>query len=244
MQSESPDGRAGFATTHWSLIIAAGHPSRPDCRDSLAQLCQTYWFPLYAYARRRGVAEDEARDLTQSFFAELLENNTLSVADPQRGRFRGFLLTAFRNFMSNEWDKARAQKRGGGTLPWSLDFSSGESRYALEPVEQTTAERLFERQWVLSLLDQVLTRLRSEFVQQGRAELFEQLRPFITPQSAPPTYATICRSSGMTEGAAAVAVHRLRRRYRQLLRDEIAHTVSDPGDVDDEIRSLFQAFHT
>ena len=241
-QSSVPAGATQFTGTHWSIVLAAGHPSHPACRESLAKLCQAYWFPLYAYARRRTHDVHEAQDLTQEFFAELLEKNYLAVASPERGRFRAFLLTAFKHFMANEWDKARAQKRGGGVAAIPLDFVSGETRYALEPADELTPDRAFERQWVLSLLDRVLGQLREAFARDGKLDQFERLKVFITPQTSAVSHGDMARELGMTEGAVAVAAHRLRRRYRELLRAEIAQTVASPGEVDDEIRSLFAAF--
>lgn len=235
-------GAAQFTLTHWSLVLAAGHPSHPACRQSLTALCQAYWYPLYAYARRHARDVHEAQDMTQAFFTELLEKNYLAAASPERGRFRAFLLTAFKHFMANEWDKARAQKRGGGVAPLPLDFAAVESRLSLEPADELTPDRAFDREWVLSLLDRVLGQLREEFARGGKLDQFERLKVFIIPQTSPVSHGDVAREIGMTPGAVAVAAHRLRRRYRELLRAEIAQTVATPGDVDDEIRSLFAAF--
>jgi RNA polymerase sigma factor (sigma-70 family) len=234
-------GAADFDTTHWSVVLTAGHRSSPDSRKALSTLCQAYWYPLYAYARRRGRNVEEAQDLTQEFFARLLEKDYLAVAQPGRGRFRSFLLTAFKHFLANEWDKARAQKRGGGCAPISLDFATGESRYLREPADELTPERIYERQWALTLLEQVLARLRDEFVRAGKADLFEQLKVFITPRTTADCYAEAAGELSISQEAVRVAVHRLRRRYRQLLRAEISQTVAEPSDVEDEIRSLFSA---
>lgn len=234
-------GPAEFASTHWSIVLAAGHRSSPGSRDALATLCRAYWFPLYAYARRRTRDVHEAQDLTQAFFVALLEKDSLASVHPDRGRFRAFLITAFKNFMANEWEKAHAQKRGGGVAPIPLDFDAGESRFSREPTDELTPERLFERDWVLSLLDRVLDRLRDEFERGGKLDQFERLKVFITPQSTASSHAEVARELGMTEGAVAVAAHRLRRRYRDLLRAEIAQTVASPDEVDDEIRNLFEA---
>jgi DNA-directed RNA polymerase specialized sigma24 family protein len=240
--SSDPAGAAQFTGTHWSIVLAAGHQSHPACRQALAALCRAYWFPLYSYARRRVWDAHQAQDLTQEFFAELLEKNYLAVASPERGRFRAFLLTAFKHFMANEWEKARAQKRCGGVAPISLDFVSGETRYAVEPAGELTPDRAFERQWALSLLDRVLGQLREDFACDGKLDQFERLKVFITPQASTASHGDVARELGMTEGAVAVAVHRLRRRYRELLRGEIAQTVALPGEVEDEIRCLFAAF--
>jgi RNA polymerase sigma-70 factor (ECF subfamily) len=184
---------------------------------------------------------DEAQDLTQGFFARLLEKDYLAVAQPERGRFRSFLLTAFKHFLTNEWDKARAQKRGGGRSPISLDFVAGEERFVREPADELTPERIYDRHWALALLEQVLGRLRDEFVRDGKADQFEQLKIFITPTTTTISYADVAAKLGVSQGAVRVAVHRLRHRYRQRLRAEIAQTVAEPGDVEDEIRSLFRA---
>jgi RNA polymerase sigma-70 factor (ECF subfamily) len=232
-------GAADFDTTHWSVILAAGQRSSSGSSEALSALCQSYWYPLYAYARSAVRNADEAQDLTQEFFARLLEKDYLAVAQPQRGRFRSFLLTVFKRFLANEWDKARAQKRGGGRSPISLDFAAGERRYVCEPADDLTPERIYDRQWALTLLDRVLARLRAEFVQAGKDKHFDQLKAFLTGQKAAVSYAEVARELDMTEGAAKVAAHRMRRRYRELLRAEIAETVSGPEEVEDEIRRLF-----
>jgi RNA polymerase sigma-70 factor (ECF subfamily) len=179
--------------------------------------------------------------LTQEFFARLLEKDYVGDADPERGKFRAFLLTAFKHFLANEWHKARAQKRGGGRAPISLDFAAGESRYLREPADELTPERIYDRQWALTLLEHVLARLREELVRAGQAELFEQLKVFITPSTTAAGYAAAAGELNISEGAVRVAVHRLRRRYRHLLRAEISQTVAEPSNVEDEIRSLFSA---
>jgi len=234
-----PSGAAQFDTTHWSVVLAAGHRSSPDSDKALESLCGTYWYPLYAYARRRVGDVHQAQDLTQEFFARLLEKNCVGLARPERGRFRSFLLTTFQHFLVNEFEKAKAQKRGGGRVPISLDFESADSRYSLEPVENLTPERLYEKQWALTLIDRVLDRLQEEFARAGKTQQFEHLKVFIYGKTAPRAYADAARELGMTEGAARVAAHRLRRRYRQLLWAEIAQTVAQPEEIDDEIRSLF-----
>jgi RNA polymerase sigma-70 factor (ECF subfamily) len=241
-QPNAPIGPSEFASTHWSIVLAAGHRSSPGSRGALATLCTSYWFPLYAYARRRTRDLHEAQDLTQEFFAALLEKDYLAAVRPERGRFRAFLLTAFKHFMANEWEKAHAQKRGGGVVPIPLDFVAGESRFIREPADGLTPERLFERQWVLSLLDRVLQHLRDEFARAGKLDEFDRLKVFITPQTSAVSHSDVARDLAITENAVAVAAHRLRRRYRELLRAEIAQTVAGPGEVDDEIRSLFAAF--
>jgi RNA polymerase sigma factor (sigma-70 family) len=235
-------GGKSFATTHWSLVLAAGHGSRPDAATALATLCEAYWHPLYYYVRRRGYRAEEAQDLTQAFFAKLLEKGYLKVADPDRGRFRSFLLVSLNHFLANEWDRARAKKRGGKVL--SLDIEGAESRYSLEPADDLTAEKLFERRWAMTLLDLVLARLREEFAREGRERVFERLKDFLGGAAADAPYRQAAADLGMTEAAVKMAVHRLRRQYRRLLRAQIAQTVASPEQVDDEIRHLFAALES
>jgi len=239
-----PESRSGgarsFATTHWSLVLAAAQDRRPDAQAALATLCQTYWYPLYYYVRRRGHRPDEAQDLTQAFFAALLEKEYLRVADPERGRFRSFLLASLNHFLANEWDRARAQKRGGGKVI-SMDVADAESRYSLEPADNLTAETLFERQWAMTLLDQVLTELREELARGGKQPLFDRLKGFLGGGAPGASYGQVAAELGMTEGAVKTAVHRLRRHYRRLLRARIAQTVASAEEIDDEIRHLFAA---
>lgn len=230
-----------FAATRWSMVLAAGHRSSPGSRRALESLCQTYWYPLYAYVRRRVPDVHEAQDLTQEFFASLLERNALAAADRERGRFRSFLLASFKNFLSDEWDKANAQKRGGGRAAIPLNLPSGESRYSIEPADELSPERLYEKQWALTLLGQVLDRLCDELAAKGKANQFQALKPFLDGEGEAGGYESAARSLGMSQAAAKVAVHRLRRRYREILRAEIAETVAGPADVDDEIRSLRRA---
>lgn len=230
-----------FVTTHWSVVLTAGRSDTTRAHDALARLCQAYWHPLYAYVRRLGHAPSDAQDLTQEFFARLLAKNYLADADESRGRFRSFLLTALKHFLANEWDKARARKRGGGRLPVPIDFGSAETNCHFEPADTTTPEKIFERRWALTLLEQVLRRLREEYVRAGREKLFEQLKPTLTETSRAVRYAEIATRLEMTEGAVKVAVHRLRLRYREVLRAEIADTVASPAEVEDELRNLFAA---
>jgi RNA polymerase sigma factor (sigma-70 family) len=234
------DPRQSFATTRWSQVLAAGRPGSSDSAVALAELCQRYWYPLYAFVRRRVGDEHQARDLTQEFFARLLEKDVLAAAQPERGRFRAFLLTALGNFLTNEWHKAHAARRGGGQPALPLDFAWGEQRYQREPADPWTAERLFERQWALLLLDQVFTALRAHYEHQGRAALFDELKGFLAGDRAGPTYAEVGRKLGLREGAVKVAVHRLRKSYRDLLRAEVAQTVASDADVDEEIAELFR----
>jgi RNA polymerase sigma-70 factor (ECF subfamily) len=238
---DASSARAGdrqFAVTRWSMVLAAGRRSSPDSRQALEVLCQTYWYPLHAYVRRRVADVHEAQDLTQAFFASLLEKNALAVAREERGRFRAFLLTAFKHFLSDEWDKAQAQKRGGGRPGISLNLESAERRYALEPVDNLTPERLYEKQWALTLLDRVLNRLGDEFAAKGKDRQFQTLKPFLTGETGPNGYEVAARALGISPAAAKVAAHRARRRYREILRAEIAETVAEPQEADDEIRDL------
>ncbi len=223
-------------------MLAAGDRSSPDSREALESLCTVYWYPLYAYVRRRISDVNEAQDLTQAFFAELLEKNYVGSATPQRGRFRAFLLTALKHFLSKQRDKAKAKKRGGGRVPIRLDFASGDSRCSVEPAGGLAPEEVYHRRWAATLLELVLARLEREFAEVGKQAQFEQLKRFVIGQHEGATYADAGRILGTTEAAAKMAVHRMRRRYRRLLRDEVAQTVADPGDVDDEIRELFATF--
>jgi RNA polymerase sigma-70 factor (ECF subfamily) len=236
-----PAAAGRFATTHWSLIAAARDPTSSQAGVALAALCEAYWYPLYAYIRRQGVAADEAQDLTQEFFARLLEKHWLDGVDQTKGTFRSFLLTACQHFLANERDRARAQKRGGNCKMVSIDFRDAEARYGNEPAHDLTAEKLYARRWALTLLDQVLGRLRETFVRSGRGPLFERLRIFLLGEKQETRYGQVAEELGMTEGAVKVAVHRLRRQYRDLLREEIARTLRDPIYIDEEIRDLFAA---
>lgn len=239
-----PTGRMvsepAFVTTHWSVVLTAGRNDTTRARHALARLCQAYWYPLYAYVRRLGHSPHDAQDLTQEFFARLLGKNYLADADESRGRFRSFLLAALKHFLANEWDRASAKKRGGG-LPISINLDETETSYGFEPADQTTAEKIFERRWALTLLAQVLRRLREEHVRDGREKLFEELKPTLTEASRTVRYAEIAARLGTSEGAVKVAVHRLRQRYREVLRAEIADTVASPAEVEDELRNLFAA---
>jgi RNA polymerase sigma-70 factor (ECF subfamily) len=232
-------GHSQFATTRWSMVLAAGRRSSPDADQALETLCETYWFPLYAYARRRVSQPSDAQDSTQSFFATLLERDYVRQAAPERGRFRAYLLTAFQHFLSKEWDKAKAQKRGGGRLPIRLDFSEGESRWQLEPCSQLTADQLYERQWALAVLNRVMERLADEMAAAGKATHFSLLKDFMIGEHGEQTYEDVAPKLETTPAAAKMAASRMRRRYRQLLREEIAQTVASPDEVDEEIRDLF-----
>lgn len=233
-----PAPRDYFATTRWSVVLAAGRKSSPDSERALAELCRQYWYPLYAYVRRRGHGREDAEDLVQGFFARLLERDALGGLDAGRGKFRAYLLATLKNFLANEWDRSRAQKRGGGVEHLSLDWQAADERYHLEPPDRESPDVLFDRAWALALLGRVIDRLRDECAADGRAALFAVAKEQLTAASDTVTHAELGASLGMTEGAARVAVHRLRKRYRELLRDEIAQTLADPEQVADELRSL------
>jgi len=224
-----------FAATRWTIVLAAGHGTSPQAGRALEELCRTYWYPLYAYVRRRGYESHEAEDLTQEFFARLLAKKYLADVDREKGRFRSFLLASLKHFLANEWDRAHAQKRGGGQTLVSLD---AETRYQREPVDEASADKLLDRAWAVALLDQVLARLEME----SEPKQFAALKAFLTVGQDAIPYAEVAGKLGTTEGAVKVAVHRLRKRYRALLREEIAHTVASPAEIDDEIRHLFAAF--
>ncbi len=236
-----PVGRRGrFLTTHWSLVLAAGDSSSAGSREALATLCEQYWYPAYVFVRRQGYSADEAADLTQGFFTRVLEKSYFQQVHPERGRFRSFLLACLRHFLSNERDRARTLKRGGEHPPISLELETAEGRYQIEPSDELTPEKIFDRRWALTLLDRVLNRLREEQVAAGKAKSFEALTEFLTGDTTTP-YSVVARTLDMSEGAVKVAVHRLRRRFRDLLTDEIAQTVSEPDDIDREIQHLLEA---
>ncbi len=232
-------GDRQFSATRWSVVVVAGRRSSPDSRRALESLCEAYWYPLYAYVRRRVTDVNDAHDLTQAFFAELLAKNYFGSATAERGRFRAFLLTALKHFLSKEWDKAKTQKRGGGKTPIPLDFESADSHYRLEPASGLTAEQIYDREWAVALLGRILKRLEEEAVQAGKSQQFTELKPFLIGEHSGATYAQVAPQLGMTESAAKMAAHRLRRRYRELLREEIAETVSGPDEVEAEISNLF-----
>jgi RNA polymerase sigma factor (sigma-70 family) len=247
MPSTAPDsdstapGPGSFALTHWTVVLAAGASDSTHARDALETLCRTYWHPIYAFVRRQGHSPHDAQDLTQEFFARLLEKNYLGGVNRAKGRFRSFLLVCLKHFLANEWDKAGAQKRGAHPVLIPINVQTAETSYGLEPAESMTAERVFERRWALTLLEQVLARVRAEYTREGKARTFEHLKSALTGERRSVPYAEISARLGISEGAVKVAVHRLRQRYRALLREEIAHTVSGPEQVEEEIRALFSA---
>jgi len=247
--SSSRSAARQFAATRWTVVLTAGQAASPQAGRALEELCRAYWYPLYAYVRRRGYDVHEAEDLTQEFFARLLAKNYLASVDRSKGKFRSFLLASLKHFLANEWDRAHAAKRGGGQPLLPLDTQTGEKRYRSEPsmtgsgpVDELTAQKLLERQWALALLDLVLNRLQAESAADGKGEQFDQLKLFLTEGKGTTSYASVAKKLGTTEGAVKVAVYRLRRRYRELLREEIAHTVASPAEIEEEIRHLFAAF--
>lgn len=245
---EGPDSdsksQRRFATTRWSVVLAAGGESSPEAETALATLCETYWFPLYAYVRRRGYGSAEAQDLTQGFFTRLLEKEGLRSVRRDRGRFRSFLLASVRNFLINEWDRTQALKRGAGRPSFSINVDAAERRYQSQAVDDRTPEVIYERQWALSLLDRVQEGLRDEHVTAGKEEWFDVLSPFLSGGDRSLSYRELAADLAMTEAAVKVAIHRLRRRFRERLRREIAQTVATEEEVDDEIRGLFDALRS
>jgi RNA polymerase sigma-70 factor (ECF subfamily) len=229
-----------FERTHWSVVMSAGNQQSPLAQAALAKLCQTYWYPLYVFVRRQGRSAEDAQDLVQGFFAKAIEKNFVAAAEPEKGRFRSFLLLALKRYMANEWDHDHREKRGGGKDIVSLDEQDTELRYKAEPADEISPGKAFERQWALTLLQQVLDRLSAEFSSAGKARLFEELKVFLSGEKGG-SYAEIGVRLGITEATIKVTVHRLRLRYRELLRLEIANTVSSPEAIEDEIQDLCAA---
>jgi RNA polymerase sigma-70 factor (ECF subfamily) len=245
MRTESSDSGPGanggaFATTLWSVVAAAGDASAAAAQPALEQLCRSYWYPLYAHVRRRGYSREDAEDLTQAFFARLLKHGSLSAADSSRGRFRCFLLAGLNHFLANEWNKARAEKRGGDRSHLSFDAARAEQLYDREDSRELNPEELYERSWALQFLDHVRARLREMYAGEGKADRYEALERFLPGEEDPPSYAQAAAQLGVPEGTLKAEVHRLKRRYGELLREEIAHTVAGPGQIDDELRYLIQ----
>jgi DNA-directed RNA polymerase specialized sigma24 family protein len=231
-----------FATTHWTVVLAAGRRHTPQAQAALEQLCQTYWFPLYAYIRRRGYAKADAEDLTQAFFARLLEKNFLAGVAAEKGKFRAFLLASLKHFLANEWDKSQAQKRGGGERHLSLDWQTADTTFQVASVNEPSPDKAFDREWAMALLGKVIQRLQGECEAEGRGKQFAELKTFLTAGKGETSHAKAAGKLDMDETAVRVAVHRLRKRYRVLLREEIAQTLSEPGMVEEEMRALFGAF--
>lgn len=230
-----------FATTHWSVVLAAGGQESSAAAEALETLCRGYWYPLYVYVRRRGYGVEDAQDLTQQFFARVLEKGTFRRANPERGKFRTFLLHTLQNFLANEWNHAHAVKRGGRAVMFSMEVQEAEGRYAVEPATTLTPERAYDKRWALTLLEQVLTGLRQEYTQTGKARVFEELADLLWGKEAASSYARIGERLSMKETAVRGAMHRLRSRFRERLRTEVANTVVDFGQVDEELRELLTA---
>jgi RNA polymerase sigma-70 factor (ECF subfamily) len=226
-----------FATTHWSIVLAAANHETPGAAVGLEQLCRTYWYPLYAYVRRSGHNPEDSQDFTQEFFHRLLHKDYLAQVKRQKGKFRSFLLACLRHFLSEQRDRARTVKRGGGANCLSLDAQTAEERYRLEPVDRMDAEKIFERRWAMTLLEHALRRLRDETASAGNAEMFDRLKDFVAGESEV-TCSEVADRMKMTESAVKSALHRLRQRYRELVREEVAHTVADPAEIDVELRYL------
>jgi RNA polymerase sigma-70 factor (ECF subfamily) len=231
---------AGFVPTRWTVVLTAARSDTTHAREALAQLCQTYWYPLYACVRRKGYAPPDAEDLTQAFFARVLEEHFIAAADPAKGRFRSFLLTRLNHFLADEWDRLTAQKRGGGQRLIPLESGTADTRYQIEPVDQYSPDKLFEYRWAVTLLELVFARLRQEYESDGKTALFDELKECLAQTRAAVPYAEASARLGLSEGALRVAAHRLRQRYRDLLRAEIAETVSRPEEVEEELRYLFR----
>ncbi len=221
-------------------MLAAGDREMPQAAEALEELCRSYWYPLYAYTRRRGSSPEDAQDLTQAFFAHLLRKDFLSRVGPEKGRFRSYLLACLKHFLADEWEKARTAKRGGGAASVALDWERAEGRYQSEAGAEASAETLYERRWALELLDHVLNQLREEAVASGKEPVFDQLQGSLLGERPAETYAQLGERLGLSETAVKVTVHRLRQRYRELLREQIAHTVARPEEIEEEMRYLFE----
>jgi RNA polymerase sigma-70 factor (ECF subfamily) len=230
--------RESFATTQWSVVLAAADDLTEVSRDALAVLCGTYWYPLYVYVRRRTGNFHEAQDLTQAFFAHLIEKQVIGKAQPERGRFRTFLLTALKNFLANEWHKARADRRGGGRVTISFDFGAAESRFQIEPYHESTPEMIYERRWVMTLLENVLGTLQAELAEAGKGNQFDELRNALAGEMKAADYARAAAALGITPAAAKQAAFRMRKRYRTLLQQAVAQTVASDEDLAEEIQWL------
>ena len=242
MEPASPKTTHGiFATTHWTVVLAAGRVSSPQADVALEELCRTYWYPLYAYVRHQGHTREDAEDLTQGFFARLLEKNYLEGISSDGGKFRSFLLVAVKRFLANEWDYANRQKRGGGIMPLSLDWQDAETRYQINPADNLSPDKLYDQAWAVVVLERVITRLRDESNADGKAGLYDQLKTFLMMGKSEIPCAQAAAALKMSEGAVRVAVHRFRRRYRELLREEITQTLTNPAQADEEMQALFGA---
>lgn len=239
--SVRPEAGDFFVSTRWTVVLSAGHKSSPGSDQALAELCHIYWYPLYAYVRRQGRSREDAEDLVQAFFEKFLEKNYLRDVSGERGKFRAFLLACLEHFLANEWDKATRQKRGGGAQHLSLDWQSAEERYQFEVTDNATPDRLYDREWAQALLARVLARLKQEYRMAGKESLFEHAKTSLMSKGEAMPHVDVAARLNMDAGALRVAVHRLRARYRDMLKEEIAQTLCDPAAVQEELRSLQQA---
>lgn len=235
-------GAEAFKTTHWSVVLSSGHDSESVARQALEQLCRAYWFPLYAYVRRQGLSPEDAQDLTQAFFERFLERGYFALADPERGRFRTFLLTSLKHFLTEEWRRTNRQKRGGGLALVPFATEDAEGRYAAHPLDELSPDRLYDRRWAEAMLERVMARLAKDYESTGRTAVYSQLQQFLWGGQAEVSYADIGAKLAMSQGAVKVAVHRLRQRFRDLLRAEAAKTVRAPDQVEEELKHLLAAF--
>jgi RNA polymerase sigma factor (sigma-70 family) len=240
-EAHTKQGHGRFATTRWSLVLAAGRAPSETADRALAELCAQYWYPLYAYTRRRGHDAEDARDLTQAFFAKLLEKGDLRVADPTRGRFRTFLLASMKNFIAGEWRKEHSAKRGGAVEVLPLDFDSAEQRYIVEPWHDLDPEAIYERRWAFGLLERAAADLRRRYEQDGEAELFESLKGALDADDETLPYRDLAQKLGRSEGALRAAASRLRARWRERLRELVGETVNDEAEIHDELSTLIRA---
>jgi len=231
-----------FATTHWTVVLAAGQRHTPQADQALEKLCRAYWFPLYAYVRRHGHTKEDAEDLVQAFFARFLAKNYLAGLSVERGRFRAFLLAALKHFLINEWKKSQRIKRGGGEQLLSLDWETADTKFQVAATNEPSPDKAFDREWAVALLGRVIERLQRECAEDGKGRIFEQLKVFLMAGKSETAQSEVAKTLGQEEGAVRVAIHRLRKRYRVLLRDEIAQTLTDESQVDEEMRTLFGAF--
>jgi DNA-directed RNA polymerase specialized sigma24 family protein len=236
-----PEPAGQFRTTRWSMVLSAGHPSAANAAQALEQLCAAYWYPLYTWLRYRGYSFHDAQDLTQAFLGHLLDKNRLRTPSPEKGKFRSFLLAALKNFLANEWDKTQALKRGAQFTFVSVDEDRGEDRYRCDPSHEITPDKAFEQTWATTLLESVLDKLRKEYAGANKAELFEALQGYLSGDKGAVAYSEMAARLNLKEGALKMSVLRLRRRFGELLRNEIAHTVTSAEEIDDEIRALFAA---
>jgi len=230
-----------FVTTRWSVVLSAGRKSSPNSEKALSELCTAYWFPLYAFVRKRVNQKEEAENLTQAFFEKFLKKNYLGQLSPDQGKFRAYMLAALKNFLANEWDRKKRLKRGGSKPTLPMDWQAADSRYRSDRCEVQSPEKLFDREWALALLEKVILSLQNEYDQTNRSLFFKLAKPFLSPAGHTDTYATVAKEMKMDEGAVRVAVHRMRKRYRELLREEIAQTLTDPTHVDEEYQAHREA---